>query len=63
MIVAVGFRSSSSINGSDETLGCESLSLSRFCSIEDGALKIFHVTREEEASLNVHLLIFIELLT
>ena len=62
MIVAIGFGSSSSINGSDETLGCESLSLSRVCLIEDGALKFFHVTREEEASLNVHLLIFIELL-
>ena len=28
--VAIGFGSSSSINGSDKMLGCESLSLSRF---------------------------------
>ena len=41
--VAVGFGSSSSINGSDEMLGFESLSLSRVRLIEDGALRFCHV--------------------
>ena len=48
--MAVGFGSSSAINDLDEMLGYESLSLSCVCSIEDGALRFFHVTREEEAS-------------
>ena len=46
----VGFGSSSSINSSDEMLGCESLPLSRVCSIHDERLRFFHVTREEETS-------------
>ena len=50
--VAVRFSSSSSINGSDETLGCKSLTLSHFYSIEDEALRFCHVTREE-ASCNL----------
>ena len=45
--MAVIFGSSSSINGSNETLGCESLPLSQVRSIEDGALRFFHVAREE----------------
>ena len=45
----VGFGSSSSINGSDETLGCKSLPLSHVRSIKDGALKFYHVAHEEEA--------------
>ena len=48
--MVVGFGSSSSINGSDETLGCESLSLGRIHSIEDEALKFFHAVGEEELS-------------
>ena len=48
--IAVGFGSSSSINGSNEMLGCESLSLSRVRSIKDGALIFRHVIREEKAS-------------
>ena len=48
--VTVGFRSSSSINGLDETLICESLPLNRVHSIKNGALKFCHVVREEEAS-------------
>ena len=58
--LAVSSRhSSSSINGSDETFGCESLTsvrldvnqrLSHICSIEDGLLKFCHVVREEESS-------------
>ena len=58
--MVVRFGSSSSINDSDETLRCELLPLSRVCLIEDGALKFFHVMLEEEASLNVRCLIFIE---
>ena len=50
--LAVGPGSSSSINGSDETLGCESLPLSHIRSMEDEALKFVHVAREEEASCN-----------
>ena len=50
--MAVIFGCSSSINGSNETLGCESLPLSRVRSIEDGALRLFHVAREEELSCN-----------
>ena len=45
--MAVGFGSLSAINDLDEMLGYESLSLSCVCSIEDGALRFFHVTREE----------------
>ena len=45
--VAVGFGSSSSINGLDEILGCESLSLSCVRSIEDVALNFFYIEREE----------------
>ena len=59
--MTVGFGSSSSINGSDELLGCESLPLSCVCLIEDGALRFCHVPREEEESLDVYHLIFIEL--
>ena len=50
MGVAVGFGSSSSINGSDEMLGCKSLPLSHVRSIEDGALKFCHVACEGKAS-------------
>ena len=45
--VAVGFGSSSSINSSDEMLGCELLPLGRVHSIEDGTLRFRHVTRDE----------------
>ena len=48
--MAVGFGISSSINDTDEMLGCESLPLSHVCSIEDGALIFCHIAREEEAS-------------
>ena len=48
--MALGFGSSSSINGSDETLGCKSFPLSHVHSIEDGALIFCHVVCEEEAS-------------
>ena len=48
--MVIRFGSSSSINGSDETLRCESLSLSRVRSIEDGVLRFCHVAREEEGS-------------
>ena len=48
--VAVGFGSSSLINGSNETLECELLLLSHVCLIEDGALRFCYVAREEEAS-------------
>ena len=48
--VAVGFGSSSSINGSHETHGCESFSLSRVHLIEEGALRFCHIEHEEEAS-------------
>ena len=47
--MVVGFGSSSSINGSDKMRGCESLSLNHVRSIKDGALKFFHLAREEEA--------------
>ena len=39
--VTIGFGSTSSINGSDETLGCKSLLLSRVYLIKDGALRFF----------------------
>ena len=45
----VGFGSSSSINDSNEMLGCEFLSLSHIRSIEDRVPRFCHVTREEEA--------------
>ena len=48
--MAIGFGSSSSINRLDEMLGCEALTLSHVCSIKDGALRFFHVAREEESS-------------
>ena len=48
--MTIGFGSSSSINGSDKMLGWESLSLIHVRSIKDGALRFFHVVREEEAS-------------
>ena len=48
--VFVRFGASSSINGSDEMLGYESLRLSHVCSIEDVALKFCHGVPEEEAS-------------
>ena len=54
----VRFGYSSSINGSDETLGCESLPLSRVCPIKGGALKFCHIACEEEASRDfVHLIV------
>ena len=40
--VTVGFGSLSSINNSHETLGCESLLLSRVRLIEDGTLRLCH---------------------
>ena len=46
--MAVGFDSSSSINESDEMHGCESLLLSRVCSIEDEAHRFCHIVHEEE---------------
>ena len=46
--VAIRFGSSSSISGSDEMLGYESLPLSRIRSIEDGASKLCHVACEKE---------------
>ena len=48
--MAVGFGSSSSINGSDETLGCKSLLFSYVRLIKDGELRFFYVASEEEAS-------------
>ena len=48
--MAIGFDSSSSINNSDETLGCKSLPLSCVYLIEDEASKFLHVTCEEESS-------------
>ena len=50
--VTVGFGSSSSVNGSDEMLGCESLPLSHAHSIKDGALRFCHIAHEEETSHN-----------
>ena len=47
--MTIRFGSSSLINGSDETLGCESFLLSYVSSINDRAFKIFYVLREEEA--------------
>ena len=38
----------SSINGSDEILGCKFLPLSRVHSIKDGVIRFFHVAHEEE---------------
>ena len=45
--MAIRFDSSSSMNGSHEMFGCKSFQLSCVHSIEDGALKFSHVTREE----------------
>ena len=50
--MAIGLGSSSSINVSDEMLGCESLTLSHVRLIKDGALRFCHVARENEASRN-----------
>ena len=47
--MVIVFGSSSSINGSDETIGCELLPLSCVHSIKDGALTFCHVAREAEA--------------
>ena len=45
--VTVGSAFQSSINGSDEKLGFESLLLSRVCWIADGSSRSHHVIREE----------------
>ena len=58
--MAVGFGSSSSINSLDEILGYELLLLSHIRSIKDEVVRFRHVAREDEASLNVCHLIFIE---
>ena len=50
--VVVGFVSSSSINGLDEMLGCESLSLSHVCLIEDVVLRFCRVAPDEETLHN-----------
>ena len=55
--MAVGFCSSYSINGLDETLGCELLPLSYALFIKDGALKFYHGPCEEEASRDLVCLI------
>ena len=56
--VAIGFGYSSSINGSDETLGCKSFLLSRVPLIEDGAFRYRYVSCEQEASRDlVHLIV------
>ena len=55
----VGFGVPSSINGFDETLGCEFLYLSRVHSIEDQALRFRHVAQKEETPGNAYRLIFI----
>ena len=52
MGVVVGFDSSSSINSSDETLGCESLPLSCICSIGDEVPRFHYVACDEESSHN-----------
>ena len=57
--MAIRFVSSFSINGLDEMLGLKSLPLSRVCLIEDGALRFFHVVREEETYCNACRLICI----
>ena len=46
--MAVGFNSSSSMNGSNETIGCKSLLLSRIRSIGEEAPTFFHVVCKEE---------------
>ena len=48
--VAIGFGSSSSINGLDEMLGCKWLRFSRVRLIKDGVLRFCHVAREETMS-------------
>ena len=53
MGVAVGFDSSSSINGSYELLGCESLPISHIHLIEDEAPRFRHIACEEESSRNL----------
>ena len=55
--MTIGVGSSSSIDGSNEILECESLPLGHTHSIKDGALKFCHVTCEKEASRDrVHLI-------
>ena len=48
--MTVRFGPSSSINSSDEMFGCESFLLSGIRSVKDGALRFFHIAREEELS-------------
>ena len=43
--MAIAFGSSSSINGSDETLGCKSLPLSCVCLIKDGTFIFCHIAQ------------------
>ena len=58
--VTIRFASLSLINGLDEMLGCEWLSLSPIRPIEEGALRFHCIMHEEEASRNACRLIFIE---
>ena len=55
--MAVGFGSSSSINGLDETLGCKSLLLSYVRSIKDGELRFStsRVKKKHHAIVSVRL--------
>ena len=53
LAMTIGFGSSSSIQGSDETLGYQSLPLSHVCLIKDRALRFCHILREEEASCDL----------
>ena len=55
--MSVEFVSSSSINGLDETFGCELLPLSCVRSIEDRALRFWHVAHEEDQSRDHALMI------
>ena len=48
--MAVGFDSSSSINSSNEKLGCKSLLLSHIRLIGEEAPRFFHIVCEEEPS-------------
>ena len=49
--MTTGSGSSSSINDSDETLGCESLPLSRIHLVKDGVLKFFHIYSIKDGAL------------
>ena len=51
--MAIGFDSSSSINGSNEILGYKSLPLNHLRLIEDVVLRFCHAMREEEAMRNL----------